>query len=187
MRNAAAMAVVMFLGVIGIATSVATAGDLTVSIPAGALHRRPAFPLPRIPLKQASDTLQPPLRLRNFCHPQAKVAIDQHHLAAGHDLVPHDQLDRVAHMAVELNHVARPQIENLRQRHLPRAKPQRGLQLHIQQQVQPDRKPMLPSGGARRGTLAGRRDDSDFLTDSNFGNTLLLPNRNLDGAYQRLA
>ena len=36
------------------------------------------------------------------------------------------------------------------------------------------------------GTLVSRRDDSDFLTDSNFGNSLLLPNRNLDGAYQRL-
>jgi iron complex outermembrane receptor protein/vitamin B12 transporter len=36
------------------------------------------------------------------------------------------------------------------------------------------------------GTLVSRRDDSDFLTDSNFGNTLLLPNRNLLGSYQRL-
>ena len=38
------------------------------------------------------------------------------------------------------------------------------------------------------GTLVGRRDDSTFLLeqDSNFGNSLLLPNRNLDGAYQRL-
>ncbi len=36
------------------------------------------------------------------------------------------------------------------------------------------------------GTLVGRRDDSTFLSDANFGNTLLLPNRNLDGAYQRL-
>src|ERR1700677_4972352 len=40
--------------------------------------------------------------------------------------------------------------------------------------------------GACTGTLVGRRDDSDFLTDSEFGNTLLLPNRNLLGAYQRL-
>lgn len=40
--------------------------------------------------------------------------------------------------------------------------------------------------GAFTGTLVGRRDDSDFLTDSQFGNTLLLPNRNLDSAYQRL-
>jgi vitamin B12 transporter len=36
------------------------------------------------------------------------------------------------------------------------------------------------------GTLVGRRDDSDFLSDSNFGNNLLLPNRNLLGSYQRL-
>jgi len=40
--------------------------------------------------------------------------------------------------------------------------------------------------GSFTGTLVGRRDDSDYLTDSEFGNTLLLPNRNLDGAYQRL-
>jgi len=38
-----------------------------------------------------------------------------------------------------------------------------------------------------RGTLVGRRDDSDFLEyDANSQSTLLLPNRNLDGAYQRL-
>jgi iron complex outermembrane receptor protein/vitamin B12 transporter len=36
------------------------------------------------------------------------------------------------------------------------------------------------------GTLVSRRDDSDFLSDTNFGSNLLLPNRNLDGAYQRL-
>jgi iron complex outermembrane receptor protein/vitamin B12 transporter len=37
------------------------------------------------------------------------------------------------------------------------------------------------------GTLVGSRDDSDFLTDTSYGTSLLLPNRNLDGAYQRLA
>lgn len=38
-----------------------------------------------------------------------------------------------------------------------------------------------------RGTLVGRRDDSDFLQyDANGGQSLLLPNRNLDGAYQRI-
>src|SRR5262249_15609449 len=39
-----------------------------------------------------------------------------------------------------------------------------------------------------QGTFVGLRDDSTFLLDSdaNFGNTLLLPNRNLDGAYQKL-
>jgi vitamin B12 transporter len=37
------------------------------------------------------------------------------------------------------------------------------------------------------GTLVGKRDDSDFLAyDANYMPTMLLPNRNLDGAYQRL-
>ena len=36
------------------------------------------------------------------------------------------------------------------------------------------------------GTLVGRRDDSTFLYDKDFGYSLLLPNRNLDGSYQRL-
>jgi len=35
-------------------------------------------------------------------------------------------------------------------------------------------------------SFVGRRDDSTFLSDSDFGNTLLLPNRNLDSAYQKL-
>jgi iron complex outermembrane receptor protein/vitamin B12 transporter len=39
---------------------------------------------------------------------------------------------------------------------------------------------------ALTGSLVGKRDDSDFLSDPNFGNTLLLPNRNLDGSYERL-
>jgi vitamin B12 transporter len=34
------------------------------------------------------------------------------------------------------------------------------------------------------GYLVGSRDGSTFLEDSNFGNTMLLPNRNLSGAYQ---
>jgi iron complex outermembrane receptor protein/vitamin B12 transporter len=39
-----------------------------------------------------------------------------------------------------------------------------------------------------QGTLVGPRDDSTFLlgSDLNFGNTLLLPNRNLDGGYQKI-
>jgi len=41
---------------------------------------------------------------------------------------------------------------------------------------------------ALRGALAGRSDDSTFLDgfDPNFGNTLLLPNRNLDFGYAKL-
>jgi iron complex outermembrane receptor protein/vitamin B12 transporter len=40
--------------------------------------------------------------------------------------------------------------------------------------------------GSLTGTFVSRRDDSDFLSDPDFGPTMLLPNRNLDGAYQRL-
>jgi len=36
------------------------------------------------------------------------------------------------------------------------------------------------------GSLVGRRDDSTHLTDAFFGSTLLLPNRNLDAAYQKI-
>jgi vitamin B12 transporter len=37
------------------------------------------------------------------------------------------------------------------------------------------------------GMLVGKRDDSDFLAyDANYMPTMLLPNRNLDSAYQRL-
>jgi iron complex outermembrane receptor protein/vitamin B12 transporter len=36
------------------------------------------------------------------------------------------------------------------------------------------------------GTLVSRRDDSTFLSDQGYGSTLLLPNRNLDPAYQKL-
>jgi iron complex outermembrane receptor protein/vitamin B12 transporter len=36
------------------------------------------------------------------------------------------------------------------------------------------------------GTFVGKRDDSDFLFDKDGGTSLLLPNRNLDAAYQKL-
>jgi iron complex outermembrane receptor protein/vitamin B12 transporter len=39
---------------------------------------------------------------------------------------------------------------------------------------------------ALTGTLVSRRDDSDFLSDPDFGPTMLVPNRNLDGSYARL-
>jgi len=36
------------------------------------------------------------------------------------------------------------------------------------------------------GSIVSRADDSTFLSDPNFGNTLLLPNRDLDPSYQLL-
>jgi vitamin B12 transporter len=40
-----------------------------------------------------------------------------------------------------------------------------------------------PFAGTATAFFMSRRDDSTFLTDAAFGNTLLLPNRNLDPAY----
>jgi len=40
--------------------------------------------------------------------------------------------------------------------------------------------------GSLTGTFVGKRDDSDFLFDKDGGTSLLLPNRNLDAAYQQL-
>lgn len=39
--------------------------------------------------------------------------------------------------------------------------------------------------GSFTGSMIGKRDDSTFLSDALFGNTLLLPNRNLAAAYQK--
>jgi vitamin B12 transporter len=39
--------------------------------------------------------------------------------------------------------------------------------------------------GALNGYLVGRRDDSTFLSDPYYGNTMLLPNRNLAPGYQK--
>jgi iron complex outermembrane receptor protein/vitamin B12 transporter len=43
-------------------------------------------------------------------------------------------------------------------------------------------------GAAFKGALASRSDDSTFLDgfDPNFGNSLILPNRNLDFGYAKL-
>jgi iron complex outermembrane receptor protein/vitamin B12 transporter len=39
---------------------------------------------------------------------------------------------------------------------------------------------------ALSGNIVGRRDSSTFLFDSSFGPTMLLPNRNLSAAYQKI-
>jgi iron complex outermembrane receptor protein/vitamin B12 transporter len=43
-----------------------------------------------------------------------------------------------------------------------------------------------PASVTVAGYFAGKRDDSTFLSDGFFGNSLLLPNRNLDPAYQKV-
>ena len=43
-----------------------------------------------------------------------------------------------------------------------------------------------PAQVALSGSFAGKRDDSTFLSDRFFGNTMLLPNKDLDPAYQKI-
>lgn len=43
-----------------------------------------------------------------------------------------------------------------------------------------------PAQVSLAGSFAGRADDSTFLSDADFGNTLLLPNRALNAGYQKL-
>lgn len=43
-----------------------------------------------------------------------------------------------------------------------------------------------PASVALSAYFAGKRDDSTFLSDENFGNSLLLPNQDLDPAYQKI-
>jgi vitamin B12 transporter len=43
-----------------------------------------------------------------------------------------------------------------------------------------------PFDVALSGYFAGKRDDSTFLSDGFFGNSLLLPNQDLDPAYQKI-
>jgi vitamin B12 transporter len=43
-----------------------------------------------------------------------------------------------------------------------------------------------PASVALSAYFAGKRDDSTFLSDQNFGNTMLLPNQDLDPAYQKV-
>ena len=62
-----------------------------------------------------------------------RLLIDQHHLALGHDFVAHDQVHRIGHVAVQLHHIARTQVQNLAQRQLAASEAQAGLQLDIEQ------------------------------------------------------
>jgi iron complex outermembrane receptor protein/vitamin B12 transporter len=43
-----------------------------------------------------------------------------------------------------------------------------------------------PASVAVSAYFAGKRDDSTFLSDQDFGNTMLLPNQDLDPAYQKV-
>ena len=85
--------------------------------------------------EEASDTLQPLAGGCYFGYPQAEVAVDQHDLSAGNDLVAHYKVDRVADRAVKLHHVAGTQVENLAQGQFAAPETQGGLKFDIEEKI----------------------------------------------------
>ena len=96
-------------------------------------HAQPACGSPS---EEASDALQAFSRRSDLADAKAKVAVDQHHLAARHNLVADDQDAGIGDMAVQLDHISRPQIEDLSERHLPAAEAQGGFKFDIEQQLE---------------------------------------------------
>ena len=85
--------------------------------------------------EETSDALQALLWSGYFGDSQSKITVDQHHFTAGDDLVTNDQVDRIRHVAVQFNHVAGAQLQNLAQRHLAAAETKRGLKFYVEQQL----------------------------------------------------
>jgi hypothetical protein len=75
-------------------------------------------------------TVSPGENLRN---PQSEFTLNQHNLSAGDYFVSDDQVDWIGNLPIERNHSTRTDLQQLRQRHLPRAKSYVGFELDIEQ------------------------------------------------------
>jgi hypothetical protein len=76
------------------------------------------------------------LRLCNLCHSQSEVAVDQNDFSTCHDLVSDNQVNRIVDVAIKLNYVSGPKVEDFTEGHLACSKSKRGLKLDIQQQFE---------------------------------------------------
>lgn len=65
--------------------------------------------------------------MRDLGDTEAVVTVNDHRLAAGDDLAVKQQLDGLFHMAVELNHGAGGEVEDLAQAQQPLTKAQRDI------------------------------------------------------------
>src|SRR5262249_34539545 len=91
-----------------------------------------------------------PVRLDDFGHGHAELVLDQHHLAARHQAVVDVDVDRLADLAVELEHGAGTEVEELADVHVGAAEHRRDLHRHVEHRLEID--------GAARGRLGrGRR------------------------------
>src|SRR5215469_7712286 len=73
---------------------------------------------PRLFVQSARGTRLGAIRLDDLRHGDAELVLDQHHLAACHQAIVHVDVDRLADLAVELEHGAGAEIEELAHVHV---------------------------------------------------------------------
>src|SRR5689334_452795 len=76
------------------------------------------------------------LGLDDFGHSHAELVLDQHHLAARHQAVVDVDVDRLADLAVELEHCAGAEIEQLAHVHVGAAEHGRDLHRHVEHRIE---------------------------------------------------
>src|ERR1019366_2612714 len=86
-------------------------------------------------LEQASYALQALARRGHFSDAQTEIAVDQHHVPAGHDLVSDNQVHGIGDVAIQFDDISGTEVENLAQWHLAAPEAQRSLEFHIEQQL----------------------------------------------------
>src|SRR5689334_7231379 len=118
------------------------------------------------------------VRIDDFRHGHAELVLDQHDLAARHQPVVHVDVDRLAHLAVELEHGAGAEIEQLADVHVGAAEHGRDLHRHVEHRLEVGgaarRRLGHGSGlpdGLRHGIFAGEIGKRDPV----FGHLVLLP------------
>src|SRR5207302_448794 len=78
------------------------------------------------------DSASTALRLDDFGHGHAELVLDQHHLAAGDQAVVDIDVDGLADLAVELEHRAGAELEQLADLHARAPEHRRHLHRHVE-------------------------------------------------------
>jgi hypothetical protein len=84
-------------------------------------------------LEEASNILQAFARCRHLHDPQSEVPIHQHYLSARHDLVSHNQVDRVRDVSIQFHDIARTEVQDFPKRHFTASETQSSLEFHVHQ------------------------------------------------------
>ena len=95
--------------------------------------------------------------LDDFGHGHAELVLDQHHFAAGHQPVVDVDVDRFADLAVELQHAAGPEPEQLADVHAGAAQHRRNLHRHVEHRFEIGRRAVRRFVGLRQRRRIDRR------------------------------